>query len=124
VNIDTEDAWSEEAEEGDPHDHIARLEVRLEELAESRERCRKFNLVSQIAMAGGGLWLAAATIGVISLDPLGLMAAIAAVIGGTVMYGSNATTAREIEAAIKEAEAQRTVLIESLELREVGGRQR
>jgi hypothetical protein len=50
------------------------------------------------------------------------MAAIAGVIGGIVMYGSNITTAQELETETKEAEAKRTALIGTLELRVVGGR--
>jgi hypothetical protein len=120
VNIGAEDAPPSEIEDGDPRDQIARLESRLEELAEALARCRKIKLISQIAIAGGGIWLLAVTIGVIGFDPMAMMAAISGVIGGTVMYGSNTTTSREIDAAMKEAEARRTKLIGGLELRVVG----
>ena len=120
MNIGAEDAPPSEIEDGDPRDQIARLESQLEELAEALARCRKIKLISQIAIAGGGIWLLAVTIGVIGFDPMAMMAAISGVIGGTVMYGSNTTTSREIDAAMKEAEALRAELIGRLELRVVG----
>jgi hypothetical protein len=120
VNIGAENAQSSEIEGGDPRDQIARLESRLEELAEALARCRKIKLISQIAIAGGGIWLLAVTIGIIGFDPMAMMAAISGVIGGTVMYGSNSTTSREVDAAMKEAEALRAELIGRLELRVVG----
>jgi hypothetical protein len=120
VNIGGENPQSSEIEDGDPRDQIARLESRLEELTEALARCRKIKLISQIAIAGGGIWLLALTIGVIGFDPMAMMAAISGVIGGIVMYGSNTTTSREIDAAMKEAEARRTKLIGGLELRVVG----
>ena len=120
MNIEAEDARSSEIEDRDPRDQIAGLELRLEELAEALARCRKFRLISQIAIAGGGMWLLVATTGVIRFDPIAMMAAIAGVIGGIVVYGSNATTSQEVDAEIKNAEAQRAKLIGSLELRVVG----
>lgn len=123
MNIGAEDAPPSEIEDGDPRDQIARLESRLEELAEALARCRKIKLISQIAIAGGGIWLLAVTIGVIGFDPMAMVAAISGVIGGTVMYGSNTTTSREIDAAMAEAEARRTKLIGGLELRVVGERE-
>jgi hypothetical protein len=120
VNIEVENDGQLEIDDGDPRDQIARLEARLEELAEAMARCRKIKLVSRIAIAGGGIWMVAATIGVIGFDPVALMAAIAAVIGGTVMYGSNTTTSQEIDAAIRDAEADRAELIGMLKLRVVG----
>jgi hypothetical protein len=120
VNFEAENDEQLETDDGDPRDQIARLETRLEELAEAMGRCRKIKLISQIAIAGGGTWMVAATIGIIGFDPVALMAAIAAVIGGTVMYGSNTTTSQEIDAAIKDAEADRAELIGMLKLRVVG----
>ena len=120
MNIMAEDAQPFESNDGDPHDQITRLETQLEELAESMARCRKIKLMSQIAIAGGGIWMLAVAIGLIALTPIAMMAAISAVIGGTVMYGSNTTTSREVEVAIKDAEARRAELIGRLELRVVG----
>jgi hypothetical protein len=113
MNIGGNGALPFAADDGDPADEIARLESRLDELADAMARCRKIRLISQIAIAGGGIWLLAAAIGVIGFDPMGLMAAIAGVIGGTVMYGSNTTTSRQVDAAIEKAEAMRAALIEA-----------
>ena len=115
MNIGANGALPLETDEGDPADEIARLESRLDELADAMARCRKIRLISQIAMAAGGTWLLAMAIGVIGFDPVGLMAAISGVIGGTVMYGSNTTTSRQVDAAIKDAEAMREALIGSRE---------
>ena len=108
--------------DGDRRDEIARFEAELEALTEQLARCRKFRLASQAAVAGGGLWFVAAVAGLVSFDPVALTLALAGVIGGTVMYGSNSTTTAECEAEIKEAEAKRAALIGSLRLRVVSSR--
>jgi hypothetical protein len=118
MTIDNE--LSSDAPAGDARHEIARLETRLDELADALARCRKFRLASQIAMAAGGLWFIAATVGVVTFDPAAMTAAIAAVIGGIVMYGSNNTTAAELNVEMKEAEAKRAALIGALDLRLVG----
>jgi hypothetical protein len=104
----------------DPRDQIAYLESRLEQLTDALARCRKIGLISRIAIAAGGIWMLAVTIGVLAVYPMAMVAAISGVIGGTVMYGSNRTTWREIDAAINDAEAKRTSLIDRLRLRVVG----
>jgi hypothetical protein len=106
-------------EHGDPRELIARLEARIDDLAEVMERCRKIILASKVAIACGGIWMLAALFGAVGLDPLALIAAIAAVIGGTVVFGSNTTTAKQISAAMRDAEQQRAALIGGLELRVV-----
>jgi hypothetical protein len=111
MNIGADGALPFETDDGDPRDQIARLEARLDELADAMERCRKIRLIAQIAITAGSAWLLAATVGVIGFNPVGLMAAISGVIGGIVMYGSNTTTSREVDDAIKNAEAMRAALI-------------
>ena len=120
MDIEADEALSSGTGNGDPRNEIARLETRLDEIADALARCRKFRLASQIAMAGGGVWLAAAIIGLAGFDPVAMMAAIAGVIGGIVMYGSNSTTAEELTAEMKDAEAKRAALIGALDLRVVG----
>jgi hypothetical protein len=121
MNIEADEALTFDADAGDVRKEIGRLEARLEELADGLARCRKFKLVSQTALAGGGLWLAAAIVGLVTFDPVAFMAAIAGVIGGIVMYGSNATTTQEMEAEVRDAEAKRAALIGALDLRVVNG---
>jgi hypothetical protein len=120
MNLETRDSPPFDAAAGDPRDEIARLESRLDELADSLARCWKFKLISQIAIAGGGSWLVAAIFGIAGFDPVALMTAIAGVIGGTVLYGSNTATVKELEAEMNEAEAKRARLIGTLNLRVVG----
>ena len=127
MNFETEDSADDGERSGiaeSPQDRIARLEQQLERLAEARDRCRKIKLVAQIALAGGGVWIVAALIGLIGVDPVAMLVAIAGVIGGIVLYGSNATTAEQIAADMEEAEAERTALIENLDLRVVPGPRR
>jgi hypothetical protein len=121
MNIEADEALTFDTGGGDARNEIARLEARLDELADGLARCRKVKLIAQVALAGGGLWLAAAIVGIITFDPVGFMAAVAGVIGGIVMYGSNATTAQEMEAEMKDAEAKRAALIGALDLRVVSG---
>ena len=121
MNVETRESLSFDTDAGDPRDEIARLESRLDELAESLTRCRKFKLISQIAIAGGGVWLLAAILGIIGFDRVAMMIAIAGVIGGTVMFGSNTATVQELQAEAKKAEAKRAALIGTLDLRVVGG---
>jgi len=96
--------------EGDPHDEIVRLEAHIEELAAKIESCRKFILVSRIAVWGGGIVLGAILLDAIRFD-LGMMAAaVAALLGGIVVWGSNNSTAKEAAKEIAQAEADRAGL--------------
>jgi hypothetical protein len=112
----------DEAESGsreDPRDEIARLEGEIEALAETAERCRKVMRAARIAILAGGLGLVIALTGIIAVDPTMWIMAAAAVIGGIVMLGSTAATARQTAAAIAKAEAQRAGLIGGIPLRDV-----
>ena len=101
-------------------DEIARLELRLEELAASIEKSRKAILASKVAMTGGVLLALALVNGVIGAQPLAIVIAIAAVFGGIVGFGANVSTARQDQAALQAATAARAELIGRLELREIG----
>jgi hypothetical protein len=104
-------------DDGDPRDEIERLEARIEELAARIENCRKFILASWIAMAAGGFLLAANIFGVIRFDPQGMLASIAALIGGIVVWGSNESTAKETAKELAAAETNRAALIGLIDLR-------
>jgi hypothetical protein len=106
--------------DGDPHDEIVRLEEHIEELAAKIENCRKFILASRIAIAGGGIVLAAMLLGAIRFDPAAMAAAVAALLGGIVVWGSNASTAKEAAKELAAAEADRAALIEMIDLHTIG----
>jgi hypothetical protein len=108
--------------EGDPHDEIVRLEAQIEDLAAKVESCRKFILAARIAMAGGGIVLIAMLFDAIRFDPTAMAAAVAAVLGGIVVAGSNGSTAKEAGAELAAAESRRAALIGLIELRVVGDR--
>jgi hypothetical protein len=98
---------------------IARIEARIEELAEAIERCRKFSLAARIAIGVGAAWLALVLLGIVPYEPYEIVAAPALIIGGVVLLGSNATTWTQTEAAMHASEAMRVDMIGRLELRTV-----
>jgi hypothetical protein len=100
---------------------IERLEEEIERLAARRERCRKVSLAAKAAIAAGGVWLVATVLGIAPFSPSLFFAALAAVIGGVVLLGSNATTWDQTDAGIASAEAARAKLIGGIELRVVEG---
>jgi hypothetical protein len=107
-------AYREDQENGDPHEEIVRLEEHIEELAAKIESCRKFILASRIAVAGGGLVLAAMLVGAIRSD-LGLMAAaVSLLLSGIVVWGSNSSTAKEATKELAASESERAALIEHI----------
>jgi hypothetical protein len=101
----------------DPHDEIARLETHIEDLAARIENCRKFIFAARIAIAGGGLVLAAMLFGAIRPDLTWMAGAMAAMLGGIVAFGSNNSTAKEAANEMAAAEAKRAALIGSIDLR-------
>jgi hypothetical protein len=98
----------------DPREQIAGLEVRIQALAESAERCRKIILFSKAAIAVGSVSILLIVLFPIRLDPAVLVAAIAAVIGGIVGLGSNMRTLQQIRHAMAAAESLRAELIDGL----------
>jgi len=101
----------------DPRDAIAELEERIEQLEARLDNCRKFAAASRFAIALGGVLLLGLLFGVIPFDPLVMTAGMAAGIGGVVTLGSNNSTAKETEALLAEAAAERAALIGRIELR-------
>ena len=100
---------------------IARLEARIEELAEDLERCRKIGIFSNVLLAGGAVWLIAGLLGIVSMRPA-MMGSIAAILGGLVLNGSNRSSAQQAQAALDAAEASRIGLIGAIDMRTVDGR--
>ncbi len=103
----------------DPRREIVRLEERIESLTDKMENCRKFILAARVALAAGALVLIAMLFGAIRPDLTVMAGAMAASVGGIVVWGSNSGTAKEAAAELAAAEASRTALIGQLELRTV-----
>ena len=108
--------------EDSPTDEISRIEARLEQLAEVAERCRKIILVSKAAIGGAAAMLLVMMLGLFGSSATAALGSIAVVLGGIVSLGSNVSTLRQTMDAIGEAEALRSNLIGSIELRVVGDR--
>ena len=51
--------------DGDLHEEILHIEARIEELADVIESCRKFILISKVAMAAGGILILAIILGAV-----------------------------------------------------------
>lgn len=98
-------------------DDILELEDEIERLADIAERCRKLIFGAKVAVACGGVMMAAIVLGVVAADPMALVAALAAMLGGIVVLGSNASTRRQSLAAIATAQTRRAALIDRLDLR-------
>jgi hypothetical protein len=109
-------------DDGEPREQILRLEARIEELAGAIESCRKIIVAAKAAMVLGGLLILATLAGAITSDPTVTLGAIAAIIGGIVLFGSNTSTLEQATAALKAAEADRAELIGRIDLRVVEGR--
>lgn len=105
--------------ETDPTDEISDIEARIEALAEIAERCRKYILASKIAIGGGAALLLTTILGLLGAGQTTALGSIALVLGGIVSLGSNVSTLRQTERAIGVAEARRSALIGSIDLRVV-----
>src|SRR5579871_6414763 len=104
-------------DEDDAPDQIADIEARIEALAATAERCRKFILASKIAIAGGLVLLLALILGLYGAGQTALIGSIVLLLGGIVSLGSNIGTLEQTEAAISDAEAIRRKLIGVIDLR-------
>jgi hypothetical protein len=107
-------------DDNDLREEIVDLEARIEELGQAIESCAKFIQISRVAMAIGGALFLATMFGAITFDPLVMISAITALIGGVVFLGSNRSTADAATAALRAAELRRAELIGAIDLRIVG----
>lgn len=107
-------------DDSDLREQISRLEVRIEEFTEALERCQKIIIISKFVIAVGALVVVALTLQAIRFDPIAMIGAITAIIGGAVVFGSNTSTLKQTTAAINAAEALRTEMISKIDLRVVG----
>ncbi len=103
---------------------IALVEARIEELSEAVERCRKFALAAKIAIGAGLAWIVLTLIGLMPFYPGLMLAALAAVIGGIVLAGSNSTTWTNTEADLQASENLRSEMIGRLKMRVIDPRPR
>jgi hypothetical protein len=109
-------------DDDDPHVGIERLEAQIDRLVAKLDSCRKFILVSRIAILAGTVLLLALLLGLLRFDATVMLAAIAALLGGIVGWGSNRSTAQEAAAELAAAEADRTALIGTIDLHVVSER--
>ncbi len=100
----------------DLHEQIAELEAEIEHLSGAAERCRNIIMAARLAIYAGGLLLATNVLGLFRLEPMMFIAAIIAVLGGIVVFGSNKSTLGKIVTTIRDDEARRAELIDSLGL--------
>jgi hypothetical protein len=108
-------------DDGELREQVLHLEAQMEELADLIENCGKTVLISKVAIAAGTLLTLAIIIRAVEFDPATMIGALAAVIGGTVVFGSNMSTLKQTINEMKAAEAHRTELISRMDLRVVGG---
>src|SRR5262245_44856718 len=105
----------------DLRDQISRIETDIEDYAITLDGCRKAMLLSKVAIGGGIISLSAYLLGAIWLNAVAVISAMAAVIGGVVVFGSNLTTSNQATSAMAALERRRAELIDMINLRTVGG---
>jgi hypothetical protein len=106
-----------EASDGD----IARIEERIEELRDAIARCRKLSAAAKLLIGAGAAWLALTVVWLIPYVPYMVIAAMAAVIGGIVLLGSNSTTWAQMQAALADSEDMRAASMEGKQARSAEG---
>src|SRR5262245_22478369 len=106
--------------DGNLRDQIERLESDIEQLAKTLDGCRKAMLLSKVAITAGGIWIFAYLLEAIGFEPASMVGAIAVIIGGIVVFGSNSSTSKQSTAAMKAAEMRRAELIDMIDPRAVG----
>jgi len=100
-------------------EEIARLEARIEALNDSLARCGKISLMARLILAGGAVWIVLIALGAVRFGSFNIVGAIAAVLGGIVLFGSNSSTWKQTDAALAAAQARRSELIDAIEMRTV-----
>jgi hypothetical protein len=98
---------------------IARLEDHIEALRDSIARCRKIALAAKLVITAGAGVLLCTLFGLVPFLTAPVITAIAAVIGGIVLAGSNSTTWQQTETRLRNSEALRAEMIGGIEMRVV-----
>jgi hypothetical protein len=101
-------------------DEIERLELRIEELREAIERSRRLRFAGRASAVIGPALLAGFALGLVAYTPTRMIVALALAIGGVVLTGSSRSSTEELERSLKQAEAERMVAIDALDLVQVG----
>jgi hypothetical protein len=114
-----QDHSSMDDDDDDIRGEIVRLEAEIEQLAETIESARKLVLLAKLAMGVAALLIVVGLLGLVSLDPALLIGAFGVLIGGVVVFGSNASTLEQAKAATRAAELRRSGLIGRIDLRVV-----
>src|SRR6266516_5778908 len=81
-------------DDGDLHEQILHIEAEahIEGLTDVIESCRKIILISKVTIVAGGTLILAIILGAVRFDPTVTIGAIAAVVGGIVVFGLNTST--------------------------------
>ena len=108
--------------EPSPHEEIARLEQRLESLADDIERCRKLAILAKVMIVGSAAWIAAGVVGLAPFGGIAIMVSIALLLTGLILGGSNRSSLEHVQADIARTEARRNDLIGVIDLRTVRAR--
>jgi hypothetical protein len=103
--------------ENDLSEQVSRLEDKIKQLNAAIETCRKLQFASKIVLAAGFVLVLSLVLGIVRAEPLAIVTAIAALVGGTVLFGSNASTWTQTINEIRVAEAKIAELINGAELR-------
>jgi hypothetical protein len=99
--------------------NIADLESEIERLSDVAERCRKLMTVARAACIIGSLMVLITVLG--QASPMAFVFAVAAILGGIALFGSNKTTRDQVIGAMTVHEPRRAQLIDRLDLHEVEG---
>ena len=100
-------------------ERIADLEAEIASLSEAAQRCRKISATAKAMVAAGALLFLLMLTGFFRSGATVFVFALAGILGGLALLGSNNRTADEIAANIRLREAQRTALIDQLRLWDV-----
>jgi hypothetical protein len=103
-------------EEDESLDHISQIEERIEALARTAERCRKFILASKIAIGAGAVLLLFVILGLFGVGQISALGSIALILGGIVSLGSNTSTLQQTNGALVAASMLRSDMIDAIDL--------
>jgi hypothetical protein len=110
------EAFPDQADDDASHDQMAEIEERIEALARTAERCRKFILASKIAIAGGVVLLLFVILGLFGVGQISALGSIALILGGIVSLGSNTSTLQQTNGALVAASMLRSDMIDAIDL--------